>query len=114
MSSPRVSVVIPTYNRRDSVERALRALARQEYPKSDYEVIVSIDGSQDGTREQVERFAAPFELLATWQPRKGRAPACNAGVRAARGELLVLLDDDMEPAPGLRASQVRAHSDGSR
>jgi GT2 family glycosyltransferase len=114
MRSPRVSVVIPTYNRRDLVERALRALARQDYPQADFEVVVSVDGSEDGTRERVERFAAPFEVRAAWQPKKGRASACNAGIRAARGELVVLLDDDMEPVPGFLTAHVLAHADGSR
>ena len=54
-----ISVVIPTFQRRAATQRALQALARQTLPAADYEVIVSIDGSEDGTREMVAGFPAP-------------------------------------------------------
>jgi GT2 family glycosyltransferase len=105
-----ISVVIPTFQRRAATQRALLALARQTVPAADYEVIVSIDGSEDGTREMVAGFPAPYALRAVWRPNQGRAGACNAGIRAARGALVVLLDDDMEAAPGLLAAHQRAHA----
>src|SRR5512147_2927642 len=97
-ATPYVSVIIPTYNRRDSVERTLRALTHQTLAADAYEVIVSIDGSQDGTREMVDAFATPYRLTCVWQSNQGRAAACNAGIRMAQGDVLVILDDDMEPA----------------
>ena len=109
-----VSVVIPTYRRRASVQRALEALAQQTLSPSTFEVVVAIDGSDDGTREMVSEFSAPFALRALWQPNRGRASACNAGINAARGELLVLLDDDMEASPGFLAAHVATHPAGSR
>jgi GT2 family glycosyltransferase len=108
-AKPAVSVVIPTYRRRASLERALSALARQTLPATSYEVIVSIDGSEDGTREMVGEFRAPFSLRALWQPNSGSAAARNAGAREAVGELLVFLDDDMEPAPECLAGHADAH-----
>jgi GT2 family glycosyltransferase len=111
---PRVSVVIPTYRRRVSVERALDALRRQTFPAEQFETVVSIDGSEDGTRESVATFRAPYALHGIWRPNGGRAAACNAGIRAARGALIVLLDDDMEPEPLLLESHVRAHPPGTR
>jgi GT2 family glycosyltransferase len=113
VTAPRVSVVIPTYRRRALVERALRSLAQQTLPPEQYEVIVAIDGSEDGTRELVGQFSAPYPVRALWQPNRGRAAACNAGARAATGEILVLLDDDMEAAPGLLAAHIGAHPVGS-
>ena len=109
-----LSVIIPTYQRCASVERALKSLAQQTIPPHAYEVIVSIDGSQDGTREMVAEFPAPYELRGIWQPNRGRAAACNAGIRAARGEVIVLLDDDMEAAPAFLAAHLSAHSVGPR
>ncbi|MBA3496246.1 MAG: glycosyltransferase [Gemmatimonadales bacterium] len=103
-------MVIPTFGRRASVLRLLQALGRQAGPPADFEVIVSIDGSQDGTQEVVGSFPAPFLLRSLWQPNRGRAAACNAGLRAAVGELVVFLDDDMEPAPGFLEGHKRAHS----
>ena len=92
------------------MEQALNALSRQTLPAHAYEVIVSIDGSEDGTREMVVGFPASYRLHALWQPNRGRAAACNAGIRAAGGELVVLLDDDMEAAPELLAAHERAHA----
>jgi glycosyltransferase involved in cell wall biosynthesis len=112
--SPTVSVIIPTYQRCSSVVRALRALARQTLSPDRFEVVVSIDGSSDGTRQMVTQFPAPFDLRCVWQPNRGRAAACNAGIDAAKGELLVLLDDDMEPTPRFLAAHAQAHPDGSR
>lgn len=109
-----LSVIIPTYQRRASVERALRALAAQTLPAAMVEVIVSMDGSQDGTREMLAQFSAPYALRVLWQPNAGRAAACNAGIRAATGELIVLLDDDMEAAPELLEAHRQAHATRSR
>jgi GT2 family glycosyltransferase len=110
----RVSVVIPTYERRESIERALQALTLQTIPADEFEVIVSVDGSEDGTREMLASFAAPFPLICLWHPNQGRARACNAGIRAACGELVVILDDDMEASSGLLAGHLAAHPAGSR
>jgi GT2 family glycosyltransferase len=110
----RVSLIIPTYRRRAAVQRLLQALTRQTLSPEEYEVIVSIDGSRDGTREMVSQFPAPYKLRYTWQPNNGRAAACNAGIRLARGDLLILLDDDMEPSPGFVAAHLQAHPRGSR
>ncbi len=110
----RLSVVVPTYQRRAAVRRLLDHLARQTLPAHDYEVIISIDGSDDGTREMANRFPAPYALRVLWQPHSGRAAACNAGIRAACGEVVVLLDDDMAPAPGCLSAHLAAHADGAR
>ncbi len=109
-----ISVIIPTYGRCVQVQRALEALARQTLAPDRYEVIVSIDGSVDGTREMVAHFPAPYTLRAIWQPNRGRAAACNAGIRLATGEVLVILDDDMTPRPGLLVAHQQAHAGGSR
>jgi GT2 family glycosyltransferase len=113
-TSPHVSVVIPTYRRRDLVAQALVALRRQTLDPSCYEVIVVVDGSEDGTHEMVTAFAAPYALHSIRQANGGRASACNTGIRAAAGQLVVLLDDDMEASPHLLAAHIDAHPPGSR
>ena len=107
-----VSVVIPTHQRRASVERALRALSRQSLAAEKYEVIVAVDGSTDGTRELVEAMETSYALRAVWKPRGGRASACNAGLRLARGRVVVLLDDDMEATHALLSAHDAAHGTG--
>jgi GT2 family glycosyltransferase len=110
----RISVVIPTYQRCASVRRTLEALARQTMAATEYEVIVSMDGSDDGTKEMIEQFQAPYRLSATWQPNQGRASARNAGIRIAQGHLIIFLDDDMEPVPGFLLAHRDAHPPRSR
>jgi GT2 family glycosyltransferase len=111
---PYLSVIIPTFNRCASVERILHTLAQQTLAHENYEVIVSIDGSQDGTRQMVASFSAPYHLSYQWQENQGRAAACNAGIRMAQGDILVILDDDMEPAPDCLERHAHAHPTGSR
>lgn len=109
-----ISVIIPTYERRSLVEQVLLALEQQTIPPDQYEIIVSIDGSDDGTREMVERRTGPCTLRAIWQPNQGRAAACNQGVRAARGEFIVLLDDDMVPRSDFLEAHLHAQANDAR
>ena len=94
--------------------RLLERLREQTLPPTDFEVVVSIDGSDDGTLEAVEGFAAPFAISAVRHANQGRAATVNAGVARARGEILVILDDDMEPTPELLAGHLHEHEPGAR
>jgi GT2 family glycosyltransferase len=109
-----VSVLVPTFQRCSSVRRLLEALARQTLPPSAFEVVVSVDGSTDGTSEMLRVFQADYQLRWSSGPNRGRAAACNDAIRLAEGALVVLLDDDMEPEPGLLAAHLREHPAGSR
>ena len=110
----RVSVVIPTYRRKDALLRALRSLASQSIAPAEYEVIVVVNGADDGTREAAESSAQPYALRVLWQGKSGRAAACNTGVAAAQAEVVVLLDDDMEASPRLLEEHLKAHGAGPR
>jgi GT2 family glycosyltransferase len=68
-----------------------------------------VDGSDDGTREAASSAATPYALRVLWQENRGRAAACNAGIAAARGDLVVVLDDDMTATPELLAAHLAAH-----
>lgn len=104
-----VSVIIPTYERCESLKRALTALSRQTFPFDDYEVIVSVDGSTDSTMEMIKGFQAPYELRTIWKPNGGRSVARNRGIEEAKGEVLIFLDDDMEALPGLIERHFERH-----
>ena len=110
----RASVVIPTHQRREALRRALTALAAQTVAPESFEVIVSVDGSTDGSVEMAKSFDAPYELRVTAGPARGRAAACNSAIELARGEVLIVLDDDMQPAPALVERHLAHHPPGSR
>jgi glycosyltransferase involved in cell wall biosynthesis len=90
MSSPRVSVVIPTFNRAELCCLAVESVLRQTF--ADLECIVVDDGSTDDTAAQLARFGDRIRILR--QPNRGMNPARNAGIAVARGEYLALLDSD--------------------
>jgi glycosyltransferase involved in cell wall biosynthesis len=108
------SVVIPTRNRRESLLRLLRSMAKQTLENGRFEVVVAIDGSTDGTREALVPLVGSHGLRVVDSAGRGRAAACNAGARAALGHLLVFLDDDMEPAEDFLVAHLREHAPGSR
>lgn len=106
-----MSVVIPTYNRRESLLRALHALARQTYPADQFEVLVISDGATDGTREAVHQLQTPFRLTFVEQENSGPSVARNNGAERANAPLLVYMDDDIEPVPAFLAEHAAAHTD---
>ena len=109
MSNPHsISVIVPTYQRRQRVSALVQALGRQTFPADAFEVVVVVDGSADGTRAALEAMSPPHRLRVLSQPQRGRAAAVNAGIAASRGTLLVLLDDDMEPSPEFLAAHWQA------
>ncbi len=107
----RVSVVIPTYNRRAVLESTLRAIFQQDFPANEYEVIVVVDGSTDGTAEYLRGLRPPVASRTVIQPNAGLAAARNAGLQRAAGALVLFLDDDIRATPGLLRAHVSAHDD---
>jgi GT2 family glycosyltransferase len=113
-SERRISVVIPSYNRCESLATTLRTLASQTLRQEAFEVIVSIDGSRDGTRELLANFRAPYNLFHIWYRNSGRATACNRGARLATGKIVLFFDDDMEAAPDCLSAHLSAHDGATR
>lgn len=107
----RLSVVIPTYNRRPALARTLPTLFAQDFPPGDYEVVVAVDGSTDGTAEFLRGLHPPCSLRILEQKNQGQAVALNAGWRAAQGELILFLDDDILCDPGLLREHAAAQQD---
>jgi glycosyltransferase involved in cell wall biosynthesis len=95
---PQFTVIIPSYGRPLRLRRCLEALDTQDYPKSDYEVIVIDDGSLPPLRETVAGFAGTIQLRYIRQENTGPAAARNHGARLARFPYLAFTDDDCVPA----------------
>lgn len=92
-----VSVIIPTYNASETIERALKSVILQTY--SDYEIIVIDDGSSDNTQEVVDEFRKEFDSILVQyivQKNLGPSSARNNGVKKSQGEFIAFLDADDE------------------
>ena len=87
----KVSVVIPTHNDEGTIAQTLESVFAQRV-EGGFEVIVVNDGSTDGTRAVVEKFGARTRVID--QNNRGVAAARNAGISAAAGEYVALLDAD--------------------
>ena len=90
------SVVIATYKRAADLRETLKSLSALQ-PDGPWEVIVVDNNSPDDTRQVVEAAATgfPVELRYLFEREQGRSPALNAGIRAARGSIIVTTDDDV-------------------
>jgi len=104
---------VPTRNRRESLQRLLHALATDATAPA-FEVVVVDDGSTDGTAETLSQLRLPYPLTIVEQADGGPACARNAGAQVARGQVLLFLDDDVEPLPGTVAAHARFHADDDR
>jgi len=101
---PTVTVVIATHDHRAQLIQALEGLTRQTGLEfSEFEVIVVADGCNDGTAAALRGYATPYQLTVIEQIRIGLAAARNRGLSAARGEIILFLDDDVIPREGLVA-----------
>jgi glycosyltransferase involved in cell wall biosynthesis len=111
-----LSVVVPTYNRKDSLRITLEGLARQSYPADHFEVIVVSDGSTDGTDAWLADYAphTPYHLLPITQKNGGPGRARNTGVAHAKGAVVVFIDDDVEPVPDFLSAHAARHEKEDR
>lgn len=107
----RASIIIPTYNRRATLERVLRALAVQTVPADCFEVLVVADGCTDGTPDLCRQLASelPYTLRLIEQANAGPAAARDRAVRAASAALILFVDDDVVPDTTLVATHLAIH-----
>ncbi len=110
MTEPMISVILPTYNRSSIVEETLLRLLNCDYPSGRFELLVA-DNSSDGTPEMVNRVASsartPVRLLSS----EHRLPAVkrNDALRAATGDIVIFINDDLWVRPCFFREHVKTH-----
>lgn len=104
-----VSVIVPTFNRREILGRSLETLVAQNLAPSRFEIIVVVDGSTDGTTASLCALKPACRFRVIEQENRGPAAARNTGYRAAEADLVLFLDDDMLCDAGLVAAHIAAH-----
>lgn len=111
-AAPRMSVIMPTYDRPGVVDRCLAALVEQTLSPDDFEVIVADDGSPTETRQVVARWQARVTaplITHLFQANAGANAARNLGIRASRGTFLLFINDDTIPSRCMLERHLNAH-----
>jgi glycosyltransferase involved in cell wall biosynthesis len=107
---PELSVVIPTYNRLETLRVVIPALLEGDLRPERFEIVVADSNSTDGTAEFLAGLRARHDNLRHLPgPYTGRAMARNAGIDAARGELIVFTDSDIIAEPDLLTQHLARH-----
>ena len=99
---PKVSVVIPTYNRGKYIAATINTVLNQTY--KDFEIIVIDDGSTDDTQRELEQFGGKIKIIT--QPNSERAVSRNNGVKNSTGAYIAFLDSDDLWSPDKLEKQV--------
>ncbi len=110
MRVPEISVVVPTYNRIETLRHVVPSLLAQDLPAESFEVLVCDSNSNDGTREYLagihERHPNVVHVPGAYS---GRAMARNAGIERARGPVVLFNDSDIVASPDLLARHLEHH-----
>ena len=114
MHSTLLSVIIPTHNRSNLLIHNLSALSLQVQVNPQFEVIVVADACKDDTDKKVLHFAkqAPYPIRLFNHSAKNAAMTRNLGAKHAEGKILLFLDDDLIPQPGMINAHLEAQLSG--
>ena len=107
-----MSIVVPTYQRRELVCDVVRALGQLDYA-GPIEIIVVVDGSSDGTATALAEVQGPWPLRVLEQDNLGASAARNRGAAVAVNEIILFLDDDMIADPNLATEHGRLYAEGA-
>lgn len=107
---PKVSVIIPTYNRQQLIGRAIRSVLNQTF--QDFEIVVIDDGSTDGTKDFITAYKDKVKYF--YQEHKGISTARNRGIVESKGEYVAFLDSDDEWVPEKLSIQVKILNENPR
>ncbi len=111
---PDISVVIPTYNRLETLEHVIPTLLAQDLPSERFELLVCDSNSTDGTAAYLAGVSAEHPNVRHLPGAYGgRAAARNAGIREARGAIVLFNDSDILASPDLLSRHLARHADAA-
>lgn len=108
------SIIICTHNRSKLLSKALDTLEGQDFPHSDYEIVVVDDASPDDTEAVVKAKNLQCELRYLKSVKVGRAEARNIGLKAAQGDYVLFVDDDILAPPELLSRHLKILQHGDK
>jgi glycosyltransferase involved in cell wall biosynthesis len=111
MTEIKVSVVLGTYNQKETLKIVLNAYNNQTVSKGLFEVIVIDSSSPDGSHDMMQGLKPSFNLNPIKRENKGKTAARNFGVSQAKGSIILITDADMIPDPTLIETHINAHSE---
>jgi len=110
-----ISVIIPTFNRKEILEKTLNAFNNQIDGLKRFEVIVVDDGSTDNTINHLKKYFRPrYSLKILSQTNKGPAAARNLGINKAKGKIVLIINDDTIPSPQMINEHLEFHQNHSQ
>ncbi len=102
MTTPRYSVVIPTFRRGDQLAECLESVCALEYPKDAIEVVIIDNGGAENTRAAAEPFTTRLAIRYLVNPKnRGYGFSVNRGIVESTGDRILLLNDDARPFPNI-------------
>lgn len=107
-NKPKFSIIIPTYNTDVVLIQCLEALCNQSVDKKCFEVIVVNDGGKTEIYERLKFFKQHLDIKYFYQQNKGPAAARNLGIKKAKGDIILFLDDDSLPTKNWFKAVVKA------
>ena len=109
---PELSVVVATYNRAALLEDLVADLETQTLPAGSFEVLIVDDGSKTPAKPVLERLATSYPLRVIEQPNGGPASARHRGIVEAKGDVILIVDDDMRLPATLLSEHLQRHREG--
>ena len=110
--APRLSVIVPTYNRARTLAKCIDALRGQDAPADAFEIVVSDDGSRDDTRATAQSYEGRGGPAVRYlhQENAGANRARNRAIAAAAGGIVLLINDDTIATPGMVRGHLEEHA----
>jgi glycosyltransferase involved in cell wall biosynthesis len=108
-TNPKLSIVIPVYNEKDTIDEIVRRVQNVEFEK---EIIIVDDCSNDGTREEIKRISGNNIKKLFHEENKGKGAALRTGFQHVSGDIVIIQDADLEYNPKEYSTLIEPILDG--